>query len=366
MGHFRKQMITLLTSAECGLNCEYCYVPKMKNIKNEHKKINVDFACIAIKDYFEQTNNYYIRFFGAGEPTVAFNEMKAIHKYASKLAGMDVKTELQTNGYFNDKVAHWIDEHCDIVWISFDGLPELNDKQRPTISGKSSSDVIIGNIKRFVKNINMQFGVRVTITNGNFEKQIEILEYLHSLGVKYVCGSPSYSSTANESILHPRILEFSEYFVDAYYYALKLGMFYQTHLIVNFDEIVTAYCRACAPSPHVTTDGYISCCDWALFGAEYLPGPLQKLFYGKYNYEQRIINYDEKRLKEIQNRCVETLEKGSCSGCSTLKHCAGGCICKTIVISDDLYTPSEEWCLATKFLFEKLPINQGLYPCFHS
>jgi len=338
----------------------------MRNIRDEHKKINVDFACISIEHYFKQTNNHYIRFFGAGEPTAAFDEIKSIHTYASKLTDNDLKTELQTNGYFDDSIANWVEKNVNIVWVSFDGLPELHDKQRPTLSGTGSSDVVISNVKRFASNNTMQFGVRVTITNNNFSRQIEIIDYLKSLGVKYICGSPSYSSTANEKVSAPQILEFAKYFVEAYYYAQNLGIFYQTHLIVNFDEEVETYCRACIPSPHITTDGFVTCCDWALLGPDYLPGALEKLIYGKYIPESRNIAYDVNRIKEIQSRCVSTLSKGACKNCKALRHCAGGCIGKTIVISNDIYTPSAEWCLATKFLLEKLPINQGPYPCFHS
>ena len=244
MGHFRKQMITLLTSAVCNLNCEYCYVPKMHNICDKHKKINVDFAKLAIKDYFNQTGNYYIRFFGAGEPTVAFDEMKDIYEYASKISNTSLKAELQTNGYFDEDIARWINENIDILWVSFDGLPELHDKQRPSHGEEKSSLKIIDNIKYFLKNKNIQVGVRVTITNENFSKQAEIIEYLHSLGVKFVCGAPCYTSTANKTTKTPKILDFCKHFVKAYHRAQELGMFYQTHLMLNFDEKVDAYCRA--------------------------------------------------------------------------------------------------------------------------
>jgi radical SAM protein with 4Fe4S-binding SPASM domain len=365
MAHFRKQMITLLSSAICDLGCEYCYVPQM-NIKEEHKKIDVDFACVAINDYFQQTQNHYIRFFGAGEPTKAFAEMKAIKTYAYKLANGELKTELQTNGYFDDSTADWINMNVNIVWVSFDGLPELQNKQRPLLGGGNSSDVVISNIRKFASNDSIQFGVRVTITNDNFSRQIEIIDYLKSLGVKYICGSPSYSSSANESVSSPQMLEFSKHFAEAYYYAKEYGIFYQTHLMVNFDEEVDVYCRACLPSPHITTDGFVTCCDWALLGSEYLSGSLEKLIYGVYNPVTKSIEYNYERIRGIQRRCVSNLEQGACKDCVALRHCAGGCIGKTIVISNDLYTPSEEWCLATKYLFERLPVKQEKHLCFHS
>jgi len=366
MAHVNKQMISLFLSAECNLNCGYCYVPKGGNIAASHRRINVNFAKKAIEDYFNQTQNYYIRFFGAGEPTMAYAEMKAIYDYAYKLSNGRLKAELQTNGFFNNEVADWVEKNIDVLWISFDGLPELQDIQRPTIDMSNSSGRVLENIYRFANCTKMQFGVRVTVSNQNFYRQTEILKYLKSIGVKYVCGSPCYISTVNDSFSKPAILEFAEHFVKAYYYAQENDMFYQTHLMVNFDKETYAYCRACIPSPHVTTDGYVTCCDWALFGEQYLPGPLQQLVYGKYDSENDIIIYDKERINYIKKRNVEFLGENSCKGCTALRNCAGGCIGKTIVISNNIYTPSEEWCLATKYLFEHLPVNQGDFPCYHS
>ncbi|MFA6089681.1 MAG: radical SAM protein [Candidatus Woesearchaeota archaeon] len=366
MGHYRKQMITLLTSSICDLKCSYCYVPQIKHIESRHKKIDVDFACVGIKDYFDNSKSKAIRFFGAGEPTKAFDEIIEIRNFAYKLAGNNLSVELQTNGYFDDTISEWVERNVTTLWISFDGLPDLHDSQRPLKDGGKSSYVILENIKRFSKLKNIQFGVRVTICNGNFHKQIEILEYLHSLGVKYVCASPSYSSTANPNVEMPYILEFSKYFVPAFFRAKELDMFYQTHLIVNFDENVDVYCRACLPCPHLTTDGFVTCCDWSLFGPKYLPGPTEKLIYGHYDRITKKIIYDFEKIREIQLRTTDTLKKGFCRDCVIINNCAGGCIGKTIVVTNDLYTPSKEWCEATKYLSKYIPLNKGIFPCFHS
>jgi len=374
MAHFKKQMITLFVSSECNLNCEYCYVPHFKELKNEHKRIDVEFARIAIKAYFEK-NEPYIRFFGAGEPTVAFDEMREIYDYSKKLAPTDLKAELQTNGCFSDDIANWIEKNINILWISFDGLPELNNIQRPNCCGISSSEVVISNIKRFIKiEDKMQVGVRMTITNDNLDKQIDMIDYLHSIGVKYICGSPCYTSTANENVVSPYTLEFAKNFVPAYKHARKLSMFYQTHFIINFDRKIgsdgidgmNGYCRACIPSPHVTTDGHISCCDWALFGSEYLPGPLQQLVYGTYDPITKTIKYNNDKIERIRKRNINTLRDGACRGCAALEKCAGGCVGKNIVVTGDLFKPFKDWCFATQYLLKNLPPQDSDFPCFHS
>ncbi len=366
MGHERKQMITFLVSARCNLSCTYCYVPKLGKIKQDHESIDIDFSVAGMKDFFENNKSRTIRFFGAGEPTYVFSVMKEIRDRAYDMVGDDLKVELQTNGYFSDNIADWIEKNVDIVWISCDGPPDIQDKQRPDVDGKPSSDVVIRNIKRFSKCSNMQFGVRATISDDNFSKQVSLLEYFQKLGVRYVCAAPSYSSTANHDVSAPSLLNFARHFVPAFYRAKELGMFYQTHLIVNFDERVDTYCRACTPCPHLTTDGYVSCCDWTLLGPEYLSGPLQQLVYGKWDKKNKKIIYDKDRIKMIQARNVKILNEKGCHDCPIISNCAGGCIGKTIVITGDLYKANDAWCEATRYLAEKIPLNKGLFPCRHS
>jgi radical SAM protein with 4Fe4S-binding SPASM domain len=366
MGHVRKQMISILVSAICDLNCSYCYVPKLGAIAPQHQKIDVEFAMAGINDFFDNNESRQIRFFGAGEPTKAFNEMKEIRDKAYDMVGNKLKVELQTNGYFSDEIADWVEENVDVLWISCDGPPEIQDMQRPLFGGKRSSGVINRNIKRFSLSDDMQFGVRATISEDNFSRQVELIEYFHKLGIRYICGAPTYYSTVNSCTNPPSLIEFAKYFVPAFYRAKELGAFYQTHLIVNFDEDVDVYDRACIPCPHLTTDGYVSCCDWALFGPKYLPGSLQQLVYGRWDKELKKIRYDESVINRLRARNVGTLYSGSCHNCKIIRHCAGGCLGKNIALTGDLYKSSRDWCEAVNYLSKRLPINEGLFPCLHS
>jgi radical SAM protein with 4Fe4S-binding SPASM domain len=366
MGLVRKQLISVLVSALCDLDCSYCYVPKLGKIEPQHLKINVEFAMAGISDFFEQNKSRQIRFFGAGEPTTAFEEIKEIRDKAYELVGNKLELELQTNGYFSDEVADWIEDNIDVLWISCDGPPEIQDSQRPVNGGKRSSDVVVRNIKRFSRSSNLQFGVRSTISEENFSRQIELIKYFHEYGVRYICSAPTYYSAVNPNIKSPSLLEFASHFVPAFYKAKELGIFYQTHLIVNFDEDIEVYDRACIPCPNLTTDGYVSCCDWALFGPKYLPGPLQQLVYGVWDAEEKRIRYNQKIIDRLRARNVNTLSKDACFDCGIVHHCAGGCLGKNIALTGDLYRPSIDWCDATRYLAKRIPMNNGIFPCLHS
>jgi radical SAM protein with 4Fe4S-binding SPASM domain len=192
-----------------------------------------------------------------------------------------------------------------------------------------------------------------------------MLDYFKKIGVRYVCAAPTYYSTVSPETRTPSLMKFCTHFVDAFYHALKNDMFYMTHLMVNFDEIVDNYCRACTPCPHLTTDGYVSCCDWASFGPKYLPGPLQDLIYGYFDKEAGEIVIDKEKVERIKRRNIYQ-ELNKCKNCIARHHCAGGCLGKMVAATGNIYDITDEWCEAVKYLFQKLPVNKGMFPIHHS
>lgn len=364
MGFWRKEQISFFVTSKCNLSCYYCYMPKFQ-VRSGDEVISLNFARAGLKDFFSTSSSRTIRFFSSGEPTQAFVRVKEIWNVAHEMAGPALTTEMETNGFFSDAVADWIDSHVNILWISFDGPPDIQDFQRPAKGGLKSSGIVANNVKRFAKNGKIQFGVRATINPENLDKQIQLIEYFHDLGIKFVAASPTYYSKVNQRIKTPSLLEFATHFVPAFYRARELNMFYQTLLIVNFDEEVNIYCQACRPCPRLTTDGYVSCCDWAAFGPSYLTDALQQCIYGHYDEASGEIIYDHNKIEQIQRRDVSFLSQNFCNGCRAINHCAGGCLGKMVAATNSLYEASNEWCEAVRFLFDRLPVNGGLYPFLH-
>lgn len=330
------------------------------------KVLDLEFAYAGLVDFFKSSKSRTIRFFGTGEPTLEYQRMKEIWLMAKELAGDDLKVELETNGYFNDEVADWVSRHVDYLWISCDGWEEIQDRQRPHFHNKISSDKVFKNIEYFAKNQKIQLGIRATIEEENINKQSQLIDFFNKLGVKYVAASPTYHSKVNMKVKTPSLVNFAKHFVPAYKKAIELGMFYQTLLIVNFDEDVDFYCQASIPSPRLTTDGYVSSCDWASLGEKYLKNSIQKeLIYGFFDKENKTIKYDADKIDKIRKRNMSFLSKGHCKDCRALKNCAGGCVGKMAAATDDLYKASEEWCAAVKYLFDNLPKQKQLFPFLH-
>ena len=292
MPHSSKEMISFFLTTRCNLNCIYCYTNK-STFEHQDQTLNLDFAKAGIDDYYETNYKRHIRFFGAGEPTEEFDLMKKIYYYAKD---KDYRTtaEIQTNGCFSEEVAKWLAWNVDIIWISSDGTPDIQDYYRPMLSNSKSSEILERNI-RYIVNQKCESGVvgiRSTITDSNYEKQIEMIKYFSKMGIKNFWVDPVFPSIG-EIESHNRwkfdMGKFIEKFIEAVRYAYSHGMTYGSILTCNFDEPGEVACRALLPVPHLTTDGYISACDMALFGND--NNHMDVFIYGKWDEEKKKIIY---------------------------------------------------------------------------
>ena len=74
MGHYRKKQIAISMTNECNLCCTYCFTDDAKD-SYRPLVVNVEFAKKAINDFFSDMGGNQVRFYGVGEPTLAFEEM---------------------------------------------------------------------------------------------------------------------------------------------------------------------------------------------------------------------------------------------------------------------------------------------------
>lgn len=359
-----KEQLTIFLTSQCNLACTYCYMPKM-NIKKEEQFVDLEFVKQGLIDFFDNYSSRTIRFFSSGEPTMAFFLMKQIYEMAYQMVGDELKVELETNGFFNKVIAEWIRGHVDYLWISFDGPSSIQNVQRPTVSNQSSYELVVENIKGFISDNHLQLGVRATISDENLSRQVELIEFFHTLGIKFVAASPTYHSKVNPSVQTPSLLDFAKHFVPAFKRAKDLGMYYQTLIMVNFYEGSDIYCQASIPTPRLTTDGYVTSCDWASFGPTYLPDSVkQQLVYGKWDREAKRIIYDQSKIEKIKLRNSKYLSAHFCKACKYIPYCNGGCVGKMVAATNDLYQASEDWCKAVEYLYENLNIKEPL-PFLH-
>lgn len=383
MPHCNKKMLSFFLTTKCNLCCRYCYNAKERNNIKE-QTIPVEIAEAAIDWYFEKNQSRHIRFYGPGEPTQEFEKMKHITEYAKKHnnGGNDVSVEIQTNGVFTNEVRSWILDNVNILWASFDGMLEVQNYNRPLnpiysdiFDKKTSGEVLEQNIKWLNKNRgsrNLMVGARVTITDKNISKQIEMVDYFYSLGIRQVWTNPLFYSVGKIPVCQDQekknAYEFNmnlyvaEY-LKAYYYAKEKGMFWGSFLTINFDGEAEHHCRSCDPlsAPHITPDGYISACDMVVIGAK--PYHMSLFIVGKWNTESKSFELYNERIKQLNERKSTNMKH--CQQCPAMLHCGGYCLGEIVNETGKLDGQNPIKCMGVKKLFSELGVcepYQYLHP----
>lgn len=372
MPHVNKQMASFFLTTKCNLRCTYCYNCKTR-LHTSGQSLPLYIAKAGVDYFFKTSSSRHIRFYGPGEPTQEFDLMRSIVDYARDKAGTALKVELQTNGAFSDKVCEYIFDNINIVWISMDGTPDIQDQNRPFASGKGSSSVVEHNVRELTrrpvsdKNV---VGIRVTITEENINRQIEMIDYFSTLGVKYIWNDPVFPEVRNHPFCddEERVSAFSfdydlyvKTYLRAYHYAKERGVFYGSFLAINFDGCSTYHCRACTPVPHFTTDGFISACDLVTFGAA--PKHMDCFVYGKWDSNANTFIFDQDKICKLCLRNTDNMI--NCRSCDIANHCGGYCLGEVANETGSYMYNKPNVCKAIRTLYNALGPGVEQYPYLH-
>lgn len=345
-----------MPTTQCNMHCVYC----LTNTRESRNicRINEAFAKAVIRDYISSCEHPWIRFYGAGEATIEIDMMKRLIEYADTVSPVPIYYELQTNGFFAPAVAKYIGRKFNVVYMSMDGPPDINDRHRMAGNGEATSETIVRNIELLSRMTTI--GVRATITVLNVDRQREMVDYFASLGIKYMFSKPVLPSVdSNENLEYAvPLMTYAEHYLDAYRYAKEKGIFYGNIYIVNFDRKTNVFCRACHPYPHATPDNCVSCCDRAFLSDI----GLDELIYGRFDVESNSVIYHPDKIRKICNRKIQNMSK--CANCPANEFCGGACLGTAYQRNRDFYVPYSEECKVIKYLHEQMGSNITL-PFFH-
>jgi radical SAM protein with 4Fe4S-binding SPASM domain len=191
-----------------------------------------------------------------------------------------------------------------------------------------------------------------------------MVEYFFNLGIKAIFTDPVFPPVNDETcstdlrLDEDFMMEYARQFLQSHQYAKEMGAFYSSVLVINFDEHTECFCRSCLPVPHLTTDGYVTCCDMAFLG-DIMP----QLVYGKYDPDTQKIQYFPEKIAAIRTRRASNLTE--CAGCEVLHNCAGACFGEGVNETGRLLGVKKDYCEAIRYLAKHFPLNVGLHPYLH-
>jgi uncharacterized protein len=279
---FEPVCLTIYLSNHCNLRCSYCFAAparldrrmdksslRKKRVQNIglpviQEKI-AEHAARIVASYCVQKNRpFTLVLHGGGEPTLHWKQLQRLVSLTQDVAkehDIDWWGYIATNGVLSENKVKWLAGHFDMIGLSCDGPPMIQDVQRPTIRGAGTSKVL-ERTARLLKQSGTPYAVRATITPENAEYQLEIVNYIYgTLGANTIHFEPVFDpwDTATSKFLPADAENFVMGFLSAQRLAKQLGC--ELSLSgVRPDEIHGPYCNVLRDVLQLTPDGVVSAC----------------------------------------------------------------------------------------------------------
>lgn len=331
-GEPKPTTVTLFLTTACNLRCTYCYASAgdtpTRVMPFEVARRGIDFVIANAVNLNQPAIE--IAYHGGGEPTVNWKTLTDSFEYAREQAGkhgIEAHASLASNGVMPEYKVDWVIEHLDGVSLSFDGLPEVHDANRLTISGQGSSSEVIRTIRRFDE-ASFNYGLRLTVT----EDQIPNIE----ASVSYLCENfcpqriqvePAYQLGRWSDAPSAETESFINGFRAAQASANRLG--YQIEFSGSrVGHLSNHFCGVTQDSFCLASDGKVSACyetfieenDWA-----------KTFFYGQQDEASTGYTFDLPILNQLREQTVDNHE--FCQGCFAKWTCGGDCYHKSLSVN---------------------------------
>lgn len=324
---------------DCNLRCRYCFADEgAYHAKREFMTLEV--AKKAIDFLIENSGNRKVLetdFFG-GEPLMNFDVVKETVYYAKEQAAKRGKRflfTLTTNGLLlKDDIADFLNNEFENVVLSLDGRKEVHDAVRKTVNGKGSFDLVIENLKNFVKiRGDRHYYVRGTFTAKNLDFSKDVL-FLADSGFDSISMEPVVTDIPDLAITKEhlaRVCDEYDVLCDKYleYEAKGKGFnFFHFNVDLEGGPCLSKRVSACGAGNEyfsVLPNGDIYPCHQFAGDKDFRMG---SVFEGK---------LDENIRSKFKNSCLFTRKK--CDGCFAKFICSGGCSANNYHYNGDIDEP---------------------------
>ena len=305
--------LVILLSQRCNLACEYCFA----HDAHSNEVIDKDTLSTAIQYVFSNNGSERKRFvfLGGGEPTATWElltwAIDQIHEHSN---GQEYQISIMTNGtLLTESRILWLKERNVHVGLSFDILPDVQDKQRPfPDKSRSSYDKVAETIGIMLTN-GLIPGIRSTITPACVSRMPEMVEHVHA-------HFPGIKGVTFEHVTQDGLekTEYYDLFYDSFFRARELAKQYDIRLRNSITRAVLfPKERWCSGELCITPTGTLVACH----RASSVRDPLYDRFL--FGSVDNTVNIDPERVARVSTFSNEKRE--SCKTCFAYWNCAGVC-----------------------------------------
>lgn len=328
-------------TVECNLRCTYCFKEKW----NEHMEEQVAFdAIVWLIHASGDAKELHISLMG-GEPLLRFKLIKKLVPFAKRRAvqhGKTISFGITTNGTLvtDEVVEFW--RRWDMGFhTSIDGPPDVQDRNRPTTSGKGSARLVEKSAKRILR-YRRNTTARCTVVPGSAGNIVESYKYFRSIGYEDIAFVPGGYRDWDEASLRLFEDQFRQV-ADLLMADLRAG---RRVVLKGVDEYANARvrqyrfespCGAARGTVLIDIHGDIwPCHRWNKESeATWRLGSI---------YEQ----FDDAARAPLDVPSFITLLKNDCSNCPANQMCSGGCPAENLEDTGSVYRRPENACRLTR------------------
>lgn len=329
---------------DCNLRCRYCFADEGA-YHSAREFMSEETAKKAIDFLITNSGNRKILevdFFG-GEPLMCLQTIKNVVAYArgeAEKAGKKFLFTTTTNALLlDDDAIDFFNREMENVVLSLDGRKEVHDAIRKTKNGKGSFDLVIENIKKFVRSRGgKSYYVRGTFTAKNLDFSKDVI-FLAESGFDSISMEPVVTDIDDLEIKSehiPTVLKEYENLCDKYLEKFDNGEgFNFFHFNVDLDGGVclqkkVSACGAGNEYFSVTPNGDIYPCHQFAGDKNFLMGNV---------YDGKL---DKNIREKFANSCLFTREE--CGDCFAKFICSGGCSANNYHFEGDINKPYKATC----------------------
>lgn len=338
--------LVLNVNTGCNLSCSYCYKEDLDTPSNG-QKMSFDTAKKSIEQLLKESpdqERYNIVFFG-GEPLSNMTLIREVVAYAEKTfwgLGKTIDFSLTTNAtMLNEKIIAFLHDHRIAVAVSIDGPKAIHDKNRITVGGKGTYEVVRRNILRLMDGYKARpIGARVTLTKGITDIDGIWDHLFNDLGFSEVgfapvtSGDVAYYNLSDQELIEifDNMKALGRKYIDAAVNGESIGFSNMHQLLTDIHEGTKKAlpCGAGAGMVAIDHSGGVNLCH--RFTGSDLPlfGSVQE-------------GIDRKGLSKFLEQRMDRSNKG-CDTCWIRNLCSGGCYHESYARYDDPQHPVYHYC----------------------
>lgn len=304
----------ILLSHRCNLACSYCYAQEARSSETMERGV----LNTVIDGLFRNMDgNLMFTFMGGGEPTLTWELLSyGIERIRSWPYDQSrVKVGVTTNGtLLNRSRIAWLKAHDTDVGISFEILPDIQDKQRGFPDRDRSSYAAVDEVIGLLAEVGIYPRLRATITPDNLHRMTEMVEYAHE-HYPYLKKLHFEHATQEGFSTEDYYGPFAREFFRAKQTAASYGIELRNSVITSVYSLRSRFCKG---EYCITPSGSIVSC--------HRVASADDLLFEKFHYGQATaygVELDEEKRTEVQ--ALAEAKPAKCERCFARWHCAGIC-----------------------------------------